>query len=420
MEENKKKKTKIKKKRIAQVLLFLCVCVIAVCFFYSMIQLLIEPTGVCVVENGKIYNEEPATGYIIREETVISGENYQNGIVTIKSEGERVSKGDSVFRYCSTNEDKLKDKIAKLDEEIQSAIEGQNTSIYSTDIQLLEKQIEEKVNLLQSTNNIEEIQAYKSDISNYMIKKAKIAGELSPSGSYINKLISQRSEYENQLNSGQEYISSPESGLVSYKIDGFESLLKANDMDSITEETLAKVKMKTGQTIPTSTEQGKIVNNFFVYIACIMSSDNAMNTEVGKTVKLRLSNNDEVSAEVAKISEFVNGKAVIFFRTTKDVEYLMNYRKISVDVIWWSASGLKVPNSSIVTEGEKQYVIRSRIGYTDKILVKVVKQNDKYAIVENYSAQELRDMGYTTEQITSRKNVSLYDEIILKPEQKEK
>ena len=47
-------------------------------------------------------------------------------------------------------------------------------------------------------------------------------------------------------------------------------------------------------------------------------------------------------------------------------------------------------------------------------------ENDKYAIVENYSAQDLRDMGYTTEQITSRKNVSLYDEIILKPEQKEK
>ena len=112
----------------------------------------------------------------------------------------------------------------------------------------------------------------------------------------------------------------------------------------------------------------------------------------------------------------MDGKAVIVFKVTKDVEYLINYRKISVDVIWWSATGLKIPNSALITEEGKNYIVRSRIGYIDKILVKIENQNDSYAIINNYTTQELREMGYSTEEITSMKNISLYDQIVLNPE----
>lgn len=416
MKAKVKKGRRISKIKIAKLIILLIIFAVALSVFYSVVQLLIEPTGIFVVENGKISEEETTIGYIIRDEQVISGENYENGIVTIKNQGERVSKGDAVFRYCSPNEEKLEEKIAELDKEIQEAIDGQNTSIYSTDIQLLEKQIEEKLAQIQSTNQISEINNYKTEISSYMIKKAKIAGELSPAGSYINKLISQRSDYENQLNSGQQYIKAPVSGVVSYRIDGYEDVLTANNLDNITKEQLENVKVKTGQTISLSSEQGKIVNNFYCYIATILSSDNAMNVSVGDNVKLRLSNNNEVTAEIVKISDFVNGETVMVFKITKNVEFLMDYRKISIDIIWWDASGLKVPNSAIITEDDKNYVIRSRTGYSDKILVKIKKQNSDYSIVSNYTTDELRELGYTTNEISSMTRISLYDEIVLKPE----
>lgn len=406
---------KLNKKKLVQAISVVFIGILAICILYSIIRLIIEPSDVFAIENGKIYEEESNVGYIIREETLVYNNEYQNGIVTIKSEGSKVASGDSVFRYCSPNEDKLEEKIAELDMEIQKAIEGQNTSIYSTDIQLLEKQIEEKLALLLKTNELAEIADYKSEISSYMIKKAKIAGELSPSGSYINKLITERSGYEQQLNSGQKYVSAPTSGLVSYKIDGYEEYLTVDNIDSITKETLTSIKSKTGQLIPSSSERGKVVNNFYCYIATILSSDNAMNAKVGDNIKLRLSNNDEVPAEIVRISEFTDGEAIVIFKITKDVEYLMSYRKISIDVIWWSASGLKVPNSTIITEGDKNYVIRNRVGYTDKILVQVVKQNNNYAIIENYTTQQLRNLGYTTDEITSMKSISLYDEVVLKP-----
>lgn len=415
MSEKPKKKNKLNRKKLGQVVSLLIIAIIAVCIFYSIINLLIEPSDVFVIENGKIYQEETNIGYVIRDEKLVFSDEHQNGIVTIKPEGSKVAKGDSIFRYCSQNEQKLEEKISELDKEIQKAIEGQNTSIYSTDIQLLEKQIEEKISLLQTTNKIDEIAEYKSEISSYMIRKAKIAGELSPSGSYINKLITQRSEYEQELNSGQQYISAPESGTVSYKIDGYEESLTVNNIETITKETLDSVKIKTGQLISSSSEQGKVVNNFYCYIATVLSSDNAMSAKEGDIIKLRLSNHDEISAEIVRISDFNDGEAVVVFKIIQDVEYLIGYRKISIDVIWWNASGLKVPNSSIITEDDKNYVIRNRVGYTDKILVKIEKQNENYAIIKSYTTEELMDLGYTTNEIPSMKSISLYDEIVLKP-----
>ena len=136
---------------------------------------------------------------------MLYGENYKNGLVEIKSEGTKVSAGENVFRYYSKNEENLKKQIADLDIEIGEALEGQ-TEVYSADIQLLDRQIDNYMQKMVSTNNLNEIAEYKSNISDALIKKAKIAGELSPSGSHINSLIEKRRKYEQELNNGQEYI----------------------------------------------------------------------------------------------------------------------------------------------------------------------------------------------------------------------
>jgi len=106
---------------------------------------------------------------------------------------------------------------------------------------------------------------------------------------------------------------------------------------------------------------------------------------------------------------------MIIFRTNKAVEYLIAYRKISIDVIWWSYSGLKVPNSAIIEEGGLNYVIRNRSGYSDKILVNIKKQNKNYSIIDNYSTSDLVELGYDENDIRAMKSVNEYDKIIVNP-----
>ncbi len=50
-----------------------------------------------------------------------------------------------------------------------------------------------------------------------------------------------------------------------------------------------------------------------------------------------------------------------------------------------------------------------------KILVKIKKEGEKYSIVETYSTEELKELGFSNEQIVRYKKISLYDEIMLNP-----
>ena len=93
---------------------------------------------------------------------------------------------------------------------------------------------------------------------------------------------------------------------------------------------------------------------------------------------------------------------------------MINYRKINVDIIWWSDSGIKVPNSAIQYEGKFAFVVRNRAGYDEKIYVKVLRQNDNYSIVENYSTTELEESGFDITELDNKKSISLYDEIVIK------
>ncbi len=404
-------------KKVNKKMLIVGIVLLAIVIYVAFVifNLFLNPTDTVMIENGKLYMEEAATGYIIRDEEVVQGKNYKNGMLKIKNEGERVAKDEAIFRYYTSGEEELVKKIQDISLKIQEALENDANSP-TGDIKVLEEQIDDKLNSLYDLNDVQKIKEYKKDINTYITKKAKIAGELSPSGSQIKKLYEERAAYEEQLNAGAEYVKAGRAGMVSYRVDGLENVLTPDTFSTLTAKTLEDLNLKTGQIISTSEECGKIIDNFSCYIAVILDSEQANAAQVGNDIKVRLSNSEEIPAEIYYISTEEDGRKLIILKVEKYIQELISYRKISLDVIWWSSSGLKVPNSAIKYENDLAYVVRNRAGYLDKILVKVKKQNDKYAIVDNYDSDELKEMGYTTQQIRSRYSISLYDELIINPD----
>lgn len=354
-------------------------------------------------------------GYVIRDEKVAKGENYENGIFQIKSEGEKVAKGDSIFRYYSENEDELNQKIEELNAKIQEALLGKK-DLFPNDVKAIGNQIDNEIEGLKSVNRIQDIKEHKNNINTYITKKSKIAGDLSKAGEYINGLIKEKEQYESELKSKSEYIKAPISGIVSYRTDGLEEVLVPNKFDILSKDYLENLDLKTGQMVSTSNQMGKVINNYECYIATILDSKEAKEAETKKKVTVRLSNQDEVPAEIVYISEQNDNSILIVLKINEGVEELIDYRKISFDIIWWKYSGLKVPKSAIIHDNGQSFVVRNRGGYYDKILVEILKENDNYCIVGNYKNQELKDMGYTTSEISRMKNIDIYDEIIINPD----
>jgi len=275
----------------------------------------------------------------------------------IIGEGSRAAVNENIFRYYSTNEENLKQKIADLDVKIQDTM-SQEEGIFTSDAKILENQIDDKIQDINKVNDISKLEEYKKEIESLVSKKAKIAGEASPQGSYLRKLIEERKKYETELNSGAEYVKAPMSGIVSYRVDGLEETLTPDNFSSLNKEYLESLNLNTGKIVASNEECGKVIDNFECYIATISSSEEAQNAKVGDSVKVRLSNNAEISAEITNLIKDENNEVVIILKVQKQIEELINYRKITFDLIWWSASGLKVPNQAIVQENDLNYVIR--------------------------------------------------------------
>ena len=119
--------------------IIVCIYLIAL-----LVKLIKKPTETFVVEKGKIYQEEFAEGYVIRDETIINKEETNEKIVPIKSEGEKVANGEAIYRYSTSNEEEINNKIEEIDIEIQKNLSNDDT-YFSSDVKLINNQILEKL-----------------------------------------------------------------------------------------------------------------------------------------------------------------------------------------------------------------------------------------------------------------------------------
>ena len=199
--------------------------------------------------------------------------------------------------------------------------------------------------------------------------------------------------------------------MVSYKIDGLEKVLTTDNLNTFNKQFLQDLDLKVGKAIASSDVTAKIVNNYNNYIVFNSNSQEAKNAKVNDKVNIKVQNDEAIVAKIQNIIEEDDGSRTIAISVEKNIEELLSYRRISLDIIWWSASGYRVPNSAI----NVTYVVRNRNGYLNKMAVKVLKKGEDYSIVDSYSRDELLNLGLSSKEISDLKTLTLYDEILLNP-----
>ena len=399
------RKKQDKKKIITNIIFF----IVLIYIIYAIYLILKTPTETITVESGVLTAEESATGYIIREEKVVKGKNYKNGIYQIVAEGNKAAKNQTILRYYGQNEKEIQKKIDETNKKLQKALEKEKTP-FPTDIKNLEEKLDNKIQGLSAKSDLQEIAEYKKQISEIMMKKATIAGENSKSGSYIKKIIKEKEKYEEKLIKGSEYIVAPMSGVVSYRVDGMEDTLKPAGFEELTEEKLENLDIKTGKIVASSNESAKVINNFECYIATVLDSIDAKQTEEGKKVQLTLSGKTEITGTVNYIKKQNNGKILVVFKINTLTEEIISCRKISFNITWWNISGIKVPNEAIL-EDEKglKYVQKKTTTGNTKCLIKILKTNEQYSIIESYNMEDLKALGID---FSTYKGIQVYDTIM--------
>lgn len=428
------------KTRASQNLIFVLISLFIILFIYfivSIVQLFQKPASTVMIKKGELINYEEVVGYVIRNEEIVDTSDYDGMIKSEVKDATRVAKGSPIITYVSKSEEQIMDKIAKLDEKIDKAVESQQT-IFTSDVKNLEAEIENYIYTnVRGNISVNSIKEYKKYINEKIEKKAKIVGELSPAGSELKNLISQRAEYEKELNDSERTLLSPSAGLVSYRVDNLENVLTYNSISSLTTTALKNLKTTLNGEIPVNQKKVKIVNNFECYVAVSMNSQEANDVKLNSTVYLRFKNTEDklIPATIEYISK-ESGNVLIVFKIQSNVEELTKYRKIGLDVVWWSSTGLKVNKEAITyseiniaenTSGDaeanesgdiastKQIELATitikKAYYLETAYVKILKEARDFVIIDNYSDSELRNLGLSESEIAGRATIKMYDEV---------
>lgn len=416
--------TKVQK-QYKQNILFVVLSVLfifIIIFIIRTISLLKKPTSTMIVRNGELIKFEEAIGYIIRNEEVIDTASYSGMINTNIPDGYRVAKDGIISTYVSNSEKNLVKKISDLDSKIQEVMD-ERQDILSNDVKALETDIKNKLyNAVKNKNDVYSVSELKNIIAENIQKKAKIVGELSPAGSRLKELINERLEYEKELNNSKQVLKSPIAGLVSYRVDGYENILTPNSFSSISIKELEKIKINSGQLIPINTSKIKVIDNFSCYIAIILESDESKNTKLNDTIKLRFDNTGDeiIQGSVEYIAE-EGSQRLIIVKINSNIEELSKYRKTNIDVVWWRDTGLKVPSNAIkyqlveTASGTKEiaYVTIQKSLYTENAWVKIIREANGFYIIDNYTDEELLEIGLSEQEVSNRQTLKLYNDVVL-------
>ncbi len=394
-------------------ILALIIVVAVVYFITNGTRLINQSIDTFIVSNGSLSYEESLEGYLIRDEQVLEGDTSSEAqMIQIMADNQKAAKDEAVFRYYAEDEDQIVAQIGTLNAQINEEMAKTNATIPSSDIIGLENQIESAIDEIKGANDLQKIEEKLKLVDEYQSKKIEIMGHLSPDEN-IKKLVSQRTVLQNILEEKSKIVYAPRSGIVSYRVDELENVLTTDNFDYLSTEMLDKLELKVGSAIPISRTKGKIVDNFKCYLATPINTEYGQEVEVGDVVKIRFSNSKEINATIVYIKEEDKDNRIIVFEILDYVQDLVQYRKISFDIIWWKYSGLKVSNQAIIEENERSYIETNREGKMVRILVKVLRQNETYSIVTNYEEEELKEMGFTDDEIANRYKIKLYDEVVL-------
>lgn len=408
--------------------------IILVYFIMSIVRLFQKPASTVLIKKGELTKYEEVIGYIIRNEEIVDNSAYDGMIKSVVDDATRVAKGSTIITYVSKSEEQIMEKIAKLDEKIDKAVESQQT-IFTSDVKNIDAEIESYIyNNIKKNYNVNSIKEYKKTLNSKIEKKAKIVGELSPAGSELKNLITQRTEYEKELNNSEKVLTAPTAGLVSYRVDNLENVLTYKSLSSLTTTALKNLKTTLDAEIPINQKKVKIVDNFECYIAVSMNSEEAQNVKLNDTVYLRFKNTGDelISATIEYIST-ESENILIVFKIKSNVEELTKYRKIGMDVVWWSSTGLKVNKNAItytkfdtetraddtesgdilIGQVELPTITVKKAYNTETVYVKIVKETEDFVIIDNYTDAELTSLGINESVIENRSTIKMYDEALI-------
>lgn len=387
--------------------------IILLYFIYKVIfGLFLKPQDTEIVKFGDLRTQNEYECLIVRDEQIVKS-SHEGSIKYYAQEGEKVEKKYKICEiYTSNVNDKDRKKLKDLSSRI-SDIEASKGDFFELDIEKLDSEIDILVDGIRNARikgDFSKISELKNNLNNKVEKKRRISGDKSFSGANLEKLEGQRRELESKIKNSILEINSPESGVVSYYIDGYEEVLTPDNILNIKYDFIKNIentsnKLKYDKVIYDQ-PVFKITDNTAWYIMIITDPEDANSFKLGRTVSVNISDTI-IKGEIID-KAYDETKSFVIVRTNQYVKDFNKIRKINLNVIKEQYEGLKIHRDSIIEKDNQLGVYILDVNRKAFFIpIKVLGYNDEYAIIQNnvFIAKD----GDSTKRVHT---VELYDEIL--------
>ena len=339
--------------RIMIVLMFFMVCAY---LLFSALRSLDDRTYTVTTYAHTVDDAVEATGLLIRAETVVTGQAAAI-VDVLPDQGEKVRAGAAVA-YLYQDESAL-DRRRQLrtltleQEQLKYALQGQD----GTDAGRLDQSIVDAMVGLRTSaayGDLTGLEEQSLSLKSLVIRHgyANDAGvdELSAAITALDGQI-QALQSASALDTTTVYA--PCSGTFSAMADGYESTLYPDMLETLTAAGLKQL-MTQDPTAPTGAV-GKLITSSKWYFAATVSPEVAERLVAGRSVRVRFSRDwsGEVSMKIERVDEAQDNACLVVLSSTRNLADTSMLRKQTVDIVFNSLEGIRVPKKAVRTENRE-------------------------------------------------------------------
>ncbi|MCC2257497.1 HlyD family efflux transporter periplasmic adaptor subunit [Intestinimonas aquisgranensis] len=336
--------------RIMIVLMFFMVCAY---LLFSVLRSLDDRTYTVTTYAHTVDDAVEATGLLIRAETVVTGQTAAI-VDVLPDQGEKVRAGAAVA-YLYQDESAL-DRRRELrtltleQEQLKYALQGQD----GTDASRLDQSIVDAMVGLRTsavygdlTSLEEQSLSFKSLVIRHGYASDAGVDELSAAITALDAQI-QALQSASALDTTTVYA--PCAGTFSAMADGYESTLYPDMLETLTAASFKQL-MAQDPTAPAGAV-GKLITDSKWYMATTVSPEVAERLVVGRSVTVRFSRDwsGEVSMKIERVDEAADGACLVILSSTRNLADTSMLRKQTVDIVFNSLDGIRVPKKAVRTE----------------------------------------------------------------------
>lgn len=364
-------------------------------------------------------------GTFIRSEKVVYSD--VEGILNINApEGEMLSAGQEVASIHRTkNNASLENEIKEIEDAISTLkssdikidfLENEKSNIKDLKINATKKLQEYILN-----KDYENIAIIKEELLLYEEKQNDFNFSGSLASESINNLENKKQDIESKLEKNNIKYYTSNSGIVSYKVDGYESIYlpvnfenysyKKLNIDIQAKNKISKDKKAKNENVSIGGPVYKLLDNFEWYVAIkIDNKKDVKDLDIGKAVSIVTMDKPEVKGKIIAINRS-NDKAVLVIKFDTMLYKYYDIRFSDVQVIKSSVETLKLPKRSVVEKDNVQGVyIKNKSGIVEFRHIFKIKEDDEYIYIK---AGDNSSKVYIKKDQDPVSTVTLFDEIIL-------